>query len=178
MSDGEALTQAVADTLVLAYHLAPAEMEQVVAGTATTNFRITDREGRRWFAKIYRDDVALDCERSAVELAQFARTARVPIPAVRRTIAGELVMSGGRLPMSLWEYVEGAETAEGGLVGARWASVGTVLGHLARRPGVPEPAAARRQRGGGHRLPAAAPTVRGMGDRTDRSGPADGAARR
>jgi homoserine kinase type II len=37
-----------------------------------------------------------------------------------------------RVPMSLWEFVDG-ETAEGGLVGARWAAVGGVLGRLHRR---------------------------------------------
>ncbi|MFJ8676260.1 phosphotransferase enzyme family protein [Streptomyces sp. NPDC093589] len=121
-------------------------MEQVVGGTATANFKITDREGRRWFAKVYRDHGACEQERRAVELARFAHTDQVPVPTVRRTIDGDLV-ENGRLPMSLWEYVEGAETAEGGLVGARWPSVGTVLGHLHRRL-AEHPAAAPRQRPG------------------------------
>ncbi|MEV5961837.1 hypothetical protein AB0L70_08735 [Kribbella sp. NPDC051952] len=35
--------------------------------------------------------------------------------------------------MSLWEYVDDAETAEGGLTGARWEAAGAVLGRLHRR---------------------------------------------
>lgn len=46
--------------------------------------------------------------------------------------------------MSLWEFVEG-ETAEGGISGARWPAIGTVLGRLHRRLAV---------------HPAAAPTLR------------------
>ncbi|WUF33166.1 phosphotransferase [Kribbella sp. NBC_00482] len=98
------------------------------AGTNTINYRIVDETGQRWFAKIYRGD--LERERAAIELTEFARDGDVPVPAVRRTLDGDLICE--RVPMSLWEFVDG-ETAEGGLTGARWQAVGTVLGRLHRR---------------------------------------------
>jgi homoserine kinase type II len=111
----------------------PAETVRIRAGTATANYRITDRHGGRWFAKVYRDRDSLDLgrERAAIELAEFARAGGVPVPAVHRTREGAL-MAEGRVRMSLWEYVCDAETAEGGLTGARWQAVGTVLGRLHR----------------------------------------------
>jgi Ser/Thr protein kinase RdoA (MazF antagonist) len=120
----------VADILSQAYDLDPAEITRIPAGTATANFRVVDREGSQWFAKVYRDRAALRDELAAVELAEFARGGGVPVPGVRRTRGGEVIDGGSRLPMSLWEYVADAETAERGLAGDRWSSVGAVLGRL------------------------------------------------
>ncbi|WP_238151041.1 phosphotransferase [Kribbella sindirgiensis] len=100
----------------------------MLAGTNTVNYRVVDENGRRWFAKIYRGD--LGRERAAIELTEFARGGDVPVPAVRRTLDGDVLCE--RVPMSLWEFVDGV-TAEGGLAGARWPAVGTVLGRLHRR---------------------------------------------
>ncbi|MGW1158866.1 phosphotransferase enzyme family protein [Streptomyces sp. NPDC002519] len=107
-------------------------MTQIPAGTATFNYTVTDRSGRRYFAKVYRSRASMAREREAVELAAFARSGGVPVPAVHPTREGALVEEAGRLPMSLWEFVADAETAESGLVGARWPAVGTVLGRLHR----------------------------------------------
>ncbi|MER7245139.1 hypothetical protein [Kribbella sp. NPDC000426] len=103
-------------------------MSEILAGTATTNFRVVDDEGCRWFAKVYRGE--LDRELKAIELAEFARQGGVPVPEVRRTRDGNLIDE--RAPMSLWEFVDG-ETAEGRIAGVRWRAVGTVLGRLHRR---------------------------------------------
>lgn len=54
----------------------------------------------------------------------------MPVPDVRRTRTGALI--DDRMPMSLWEFVDG-ETAEGGITGARWPAIGTILGRLHRR---------------------------------------------
>jgi homoserine kinase type II len=126
------MVAAVADTLVLAYGMQPAEITEIPAGTATVNFLVTDHAGDRWFAKVYRDHTVLQQERDAVELAEFARAGRVPVPGVRRTRDGELIGDVGPVPMSLWQYVADAETAEGGLIGGRWRAVGAVLGRLHR----------------------------------------------
>ncbi|MEV0799198.1 hypothetical protein AB0I34_15965 [Kribbella sp. NPDC050281] len=80
--------QMVADTLIVAYGMQPAEITRIAAGTATLNFHITDHEGDQWFAKVYRDRAVLQNERAAVELAEFARAGGVPVPGVRRTRAG------------------------------------------------------------------------------------------
>lgn len=129
-SDGE---QLLTDALVVAYGIQPAEITRIAAGTATANFHVTDQDGDQWFAKVYRDRTVLQSELHAVELAEFARAGGVPVPGVRRTRAGQLIDDAGPLPMSLWEYVADAETAEGGLTGGRWQAVGTVLGRLHRR---------------------------------------------
>ncbi|MGW7682844.1 phosphotransferase enzyme family protein [Kribbella sp. NPDC054772] len=104
------------------------ELTQIQAGTATINFRVVDESGRRWFAKIYRGE--LERERAAIELTAYAGLGKVPVPAVRRTLAGDLVDE--RMPMSLWEFIDG-ETAEGGITGRRWEAVGTMLGRLHKR---------------------------------------------
>ncbi|WP_328521002.1 phosphotransferase enzyme family protein [Kribbella sp. NBC_00359] len=133
MTDDERLVDGVADGLVVAYGIRPVRVTRIAAGTATANFLVTEESGGRWFAKVYRDGGGLERERAAVELAEFARAGGVPVPGVRRTCAGELIADNGSPAMSVWEYVADAETAEGGLTGARWRAVGAVLGRLHRR---------------------------------------------
>lgn len=122
------------DVLSSAYGLEPVGYTRVHAGTATDNYIVSDVLGRRWFAKVYRSHSDLQAERAAIELADFARAGGVPVPMAHRTIDGAfLSMAEGKAAMSLWEYVPDAVTAEVGLTGDRWASVGAVLGRLHRR---------------------------------------------
>jgi Ser/Thr protein kinase RdoA (MazF antagonist) len=125
--------QDVAGELSVGYDLRPVEVIRIPAGTATINYRVTDDTGGQWFAKVYRDRALLERERAAVELAEFARSGQLPVPSVRRTREGELIKDSGPLPMSVWEFVTDAETAEGGLVGRRWPEIGAMLGRLHRR---------------------------------------------
>jgi homoserine kinase type II len=110
------------------YGVCAAEVHPVVAGTNTSNYRIVDDHRQHWFAKVYRGE--LERERAAIGLTEFAGRGGVPVAAVRRTAEGQIMSR--RLPMSLWEFVDG-ETAEGGLTGSRWPAVGTVVGRLHRR---------------------------------------------
>jgi hypothetical protein len=110
-SDGKQMVTAVADTLVLAYGMQPAEIIKIPAGTATVNFLVSDHVGDRWFHKVYRDHTVLQRGRDSVELAEFARAGQVPVPGVRRTREGKWIGDVGPLPMSLWQYVADAETA-------------------------------------------------------------------
>lgn len=116
----------------------PGTISRIHSGTATDNFMVDAGAGERWFAKIYRDRNALSDELAAIELASFARSGGVPVPALCPTVTGSSINNVGDIAMSLWEYVEGAETAESGLAGKQWATVGTVLGtmhrHLAHHP--------------------------------------------
>lgn len=105
---------------------------RIPAGTATDNFLVESGSGEKWFAKVYPERSSLAEEQAAIELAMFARAGGVPVPAVRPTVTGHCISRIGGLSMSLWEFVEGAETAEDGLAGERWATVGTVLGRLHR----------------------------------------------
>lgn len=122
----------IARTLTSSYDLEPADITRIAAGTVTANFRITDQAGGEWFVKVYRDRSVLHDELAAIELAEFARSDQVPVPGVRRTREGKLI-DLGRLPMSVWEYVADAETAESGLTDKRWQTVGAFLGRLHRR---------------------------------------------
>jgi len=113
-------------------------ISRIRSGTATDNFLVDAGPGQRWFAKVYRDRSVLSDELAAIELTSFARSGGVPAPALRPAVTGHRISDDGEIAMSLWEYVEGAETAEGGLAGRRWATVGAVLGtmhrHLAQHP--------------------------------------------
>ncbi|MDO0930123.1 phosphotransferase [Streptomyces sp. TG1A-8] len=125
--------RALADTLVLAYGLHPAEITRIPEGTATDNYAIVDQTGQRHFAKVYRTREHLDLERASVELSEFAAAGGVATARATRTREHELLETHGRLPMSLWSYVPHTATAEGGLTSGRWASAGTEMGRLHSR---------------------------------------------
>lgn len=127
------LITAVADTLVLAYGLRPADITRIPEGTATDNYAVVDDTGRRHFAKVYRTREHLDLERASVELSEYCADGGVATARATRTRGNELIEAHGRLPMSLWTYVPHTETAEGGLTGARWAAAGTAMGRLHTR---------------------------------------------
>ncbi|MCX4825783.1 phosphotransferase [Streptomyces sp. NBC_01142] len=91
-----------------------------------------DSDGRRWFVKAYPTSADLGGEPQAPAPRDFARSGGVPVPAVRRTLAGDLIATVGGMAVSVAAYVEGAETAEGGLSGNRWAAMGEVVGRLHR----------------------------------------------
>ncbi|MEU5240928.1 phosphotransferase enzyme family protein [Streptomyces lydicus] len=131
-SEGEQI-MAVADTLVLAYGLHPADITRIPEGTATDNYAVLDQAGRRHFAKVYRTREHLDLERASVDLSEYCADGGVATARATRTREHELIETHGRLPMSLWSYVPHTETAEGNLTGARWAAVGTAMGRLHSR---------------------------------------------
>ncbi|MEU3407667.1 phosphotransferase [Streptomyces sp. NPDC006670] len=140
----------VAGVLALLYRITPASVGEGPAGTATRNYVAEDRAGRRWFVKAYPRGTDIEAERQALALGEAARAAGVPVPAVRRTVTGEVIASAGGLSVSVsvTEYIADAETAEGGLSGGRWDAVGEAVGRLhralARHPaGPPRPVAAR-----------------------------------
>ncbi|CAL9586342.1 hypothetical protein SUDANB106_05149 [Streptomyces sp. enrichment culture] len=134
----------VTGILTLLYRIVPVSVSEGPAGTATRNYLVEDREGGRWFVKEYPRGTDVAEERQALALGESARATGVPVPAVRRTVTGELIASAGGLSVSVTEYVADAQTAEGGLSGGRWAAVGEAVGRLhralARHPaGPPRP---------------------------------------
>lgn len=139
-AEGEQI-MAVADTLVLAYGLHPADITRIPEGTATDNYAVVDQAGRRHFAKVYRTREHLDLERASVELSEYCADGGVATARAARTREHKLIEAHGRQPMSLWSYVPHTATAEGGLRGARWAAIGTAMGRLhsrlAAHPGAP-----------------------------------------
>lgn len=131
----------VAGVLAVHYRIFPAEVCEGPAGTATSNYVVRTTDDRRWFVKAYPASTDLDTERRALELAEFAALGGVPVPVMRRTLAGDLIATGDGLAVSIAAFAEDAETAEGGLYGGRWAAVGATVGRLhrtlARHPGGP-----------------------------------------
>ncbi|MFF9854133.1 phosphotransferase enzyme family protein [Streptomyces litmocidini] len=132
MSRAESDVMVVAGILPLFYRIVPTAVEEGPAGTATRNYVARDSDGGRWFVKAYPPGTDLDAERQALELSQFARLGRIPVPVVRQTLAGDLIAAAGGMAVSVTAFVENAETAEGGLSGPRWAAVGETVGRLHR----------------------------------------------
>ncbi|MGW3668167.1 phosphotransferase enzyme family protein [Streptomyces sp. NPDC005141] len=122
----------VAEILPRFYRIIPTVVDRGPVGTATRNYVARDSDASRWFVKAYRAGADLDAERQALELCQFARLGGVPVPAVRRTLDGDLIATAEGMAVSVAAYVENAETAEGGLFGDRWAAVGETVGRLHR----------------------------------------------
>ncbi|WP_267894059.1 phosphotransferase enzyme family protein [Streptomyces pluripotens] len=145
---GEAEAMVVARLLALLYRITPAAVSQGPSGTATRNYLAEDREGGRWFVKAYPPGTDVAEERRALALGEMTRRGGVPVPGVRRTVTGDVIASAGGLSVSVAQYVADAQTAEGGLSGGRWASVGETVGRLHRvlacHPvGPPRPVASR-----------------------------------
>ncbi|WP_447034662.1 phosphotransferase [Streptomyces sp. DSM 118878] len=123
---------AVAGILSLLYRIVPVSVSEGPAGTATRNYLAEDQEGRRWFVKVYPLGALVAKERQALALGEWARRSGIPVPAVRRTVTGDVIASAGGLSVSVAQYVADAQTAEGALSGGRWAAVGDVVGCLHR----------------------------------------------
>ncbi|WP_060880056.1 phosphotransferase enzyme family protein [Streptomyces scabiei] len=122
----------VAGVLALHYRIVPTDVCEGPSGTATANYVATDGNGRRWFVKSYPEHADLGAERRALELAEFATLGGAPVPALRRTLDGNLIAVTGGLAVSVAAFAEGAETAGDGLYGERWAAVGATVGQLHR----------------------------------------------
>ncbi|MFB7467683.1 phosphotransferase enzyme family protein [Streptomyces sp. NPDC056224] len=130
--NAESDVAAVTDILPRCYRIVPTAVVGGPRGTATRNYLAQEHDGRRWFVKVYPPGTDLQGEQEALRLGEFARGSGVPVPAVRRSPAGELVVTAEGTAVSVSEYVDGAHTAEGGLHGCRWAAVGEAVGRLHR----------------------------------------------
>lgn len=122
----------VAGVLALHYRILPTDVCEGPSGTATCNYVAQATDGRRWFVKAYPENTDLDAERRALELAEFAALGGVPVPGLRRTQGGDPLATDGGFSVSVTAFAEGAETADSGLYGERWASVGETVGRLHR----------------------------------------------
>ncbi len=127
--------QQVADLLADVYGLCVRRVRPGPDGTHTRNYLADTGDGRVWFVKTYpkADRAELERERAAVALAAFAADGDVPVPPVVPTESGELLHTAPAPAMSVWQHLDAAETAEGGLSGARWEAVGQVVGRLHHR---------------------------------------------
>lgn len=130
MNSAESDVMVVAGILTLFYRIVPTVVGEGTAGTATSNYVAQDSDGARWFVKAYPAGTDLDAERQALELGEFARLGRIPVPVVHKTLDGDLIAAAGGMAVSVAAYIEDTETAAGGLSGDRWATVGETVGRL------------------------------------------------
>jgi Ser/Thr protein kinase RdoA (MazF antagonist) len=132
MSSAESDVMVVAGILPLFYGIIPTAVDEGPAETVTRNYVTRDSDGGRWFVKAHPAGTGLDAERQALELGRLARLGRIPVPVVRQAMDGDLIAAAGGMAVTVTGSVENAETAEGGLSGARWAAVGETVGRLHR----------------------------------------------
>lgn len=104
-------------------------VHRIHAGTASDNFITTTPDAMRWFVKVYRSaNEAVDAT-AAIELTEFSGRGGTPVASLRRTRRGDVVAHSHGLSLSVWEFID-AQTAEGGLRGGRWHTLGSVIGRL------------------------------------------------
>lgn len=131
LDSGETRNFRLLSVLRAAFHLEAERIDRIHGGTASDNFVATTGNGVRWFVKIYRaGSDALDAE-AAIELTEFAEQGGIPVPRLRRSRRGDTVTTSDGFALSVWEFID-ADTAEGGLRGHRWRSLGCVVGRLHR----------------------------------------------
>ncbi|ANP53615.1 homoserine kinase type II [Streptomyces griseochromogenes] len=91
MNDAARGAALMADALWDRYGLAAAVIEPVHMGTDTINRWVMTEDGLRLFVKEYRSTADLDAARSAWDMAEYCRAARVPVPRVWPDVDGDLV---------------------------------------------------------------------------------------
>ena len=105
-------------------------LHRLHAGTATDNLQVRAADGQEWFIKFHATRSELDEAREAIALAEFVRDGGVPVPMLRRTLQGDSLAVGPASGLSVWEFLQDAHTAEGGVHGAAAADIGTATGRM------------------------------------------------
>ncbi|MBP0451135.1 phosphotransferase [Kitasatospora sp. RG8] len=137
-------TAAVVAALAAGYGLGVRDVTQLHAGHGTRNYRADGPDGRL-FVKQYPAEADLAAEAAAIDLAEQAAEAGVPVPRLLRTTAGRTVSTDGPLALSVWEYVEPG-SSEPRLTPGQAEAAGTALARIHRRfAGHPAPTGLPRQ---------------------------------
>ncbi|MET7775080.1 phosphotransferase [Streptomyces sp. NPDC005388] len=110
MSEEDQGAAVTADVLEERYGFAADVVEPVHMGTDTINRRVLTVDGLRLFVKEYRSVAEVDAARAALDMSEYCRAARLPVPRVRPDADGDLVT-----------------IAEG----SAWAVIDEVPGHVA-----------------------------------------------
>lgn len=125
----ESLTSWLRSALRIDFGIEASRIDRIHAGTASDNFVATVPDGVRWFVKVYRTASEAAAAVAAIELTEFAAQGGTPVPSLLRSRHGDAVAHGNGPAFSVWEFID-AETAEGGLRGHRWQTLGAVTGRL------------------------------------------------
>lgn len=90
-----------AGVLALHHRIVPTDVCEGPSATATCSYVARVGDGDRWFVKSYPRSADLSAERRALELAEFAALGGIPVPAMRRTMDGDLIATDGELAVSV-----------------------------------------------------------------------------
>ncbi|WP_206326050.1 MULTISPECIES: phosphotransferase [unclassified Streptomyces] len=91
LNDSDRGAELMADVLEDRYGLVVDLVEPVHMGTDTINRRVLTEDGLRLYVKEYRTTADVDAARTAWDMSEYCRAARIPIPRVWPDADGELV---------------------------------------------------------------------------------------
>lgn len=91
MSDEDRAAALMADVLEDRYGLAVDVVEPVHMGTDTINRRVLTEDGLRLYVKEYRSTADVAAARTAWDMSEYCRAARIPVPRVWPDVDGDLV---------------------------------------------------------------------------------------
>lgn len=104
----------------------------VMAGSVNTNYAIVDRQGTRWFLRVYEEQDASGAAQHARLLERLAAEGvPTPQPVARLDGAGHVADVKGK-PASLFPFIEGGHRCQRGVSPRDAREVGAELGHLHR----------------------------------------------
>ncbi|TQE29142.1 phosphotransferase [Streptomyces ipomoeae] len=131
MSDADWGAELTADVLEDRYGLVVDVIEPVPMGTDTVNRRVLTADGLRLFVKEYRSVADVDAARAALDMSEYCRAARLPVPRVWPDADGNLVtISEGRV----WAVVDEApgRVATSAMTVSLAEHIGVVMGRMHR----------------------------------------------
>ncbi|WP_173985666.1 phosphotransferase enzyme family protein [Streptomyces sp. P3] len=131
MSEADWGRELTADVLEDRYGFVVDVIEPVPMGTDTINRRVLTADGLRLFVKEYRSLADVDAARAALDMSEYCRAARLPVPRVWPDVDGNLVtISEGRV----WAVVDEApgRVATSAMTGSLAEHIGVVMGRMHR----------------------------------------------
>jgi len=100
------LSPSEASVLLTEYGLELAKLEPLQAGSVNSNFRLTDVQGRRFFARVYEEQGNAGAEAELRMLTELS-AAEVPVAVPLERADGKLLGSHGGKPFALFPWVDG-----------------------------------------------------------------------
>ncbi|MGQ4329191.1 phosphotransferase enzyme family protein [Streptomyces hayashii] len=131
MSEADWDAELTADVLKDRYGFLVDVIEPVPMGTDTINRRVLTADGLRLFVKEYRSLADVDAARAALDMSEYCRAARLPVPRVWPDVDGNLVtISEGRV----WAVVDEApgRVATSAMTVSLAEHIGVVTGRMHR----------------------------------------------
>ncbi|EST27424.1 phosphotransferase enzyme family protein [Streptomyces roseochromogenus] len=131
LNDSDRSAALVVDVLEDRYGLVVDVVEPVHMGTDTTNRRVLTEDGLRLYVKEYRPIADVAAARSAWDMSEYCRAARIPVPRVWPDVDGDLVTIAEGCAWAVTDEVPGRVTSAAMTV-ALAEHIGTVMGRMHR----------------------------------------------